>query len=265
MLPAAVKHENFKTCAQSGFCTRNRALADSITAQSATYTSPYRLDPSTLHFEAKTTKLTAVVLKTTASGATVRLPLTVSVFESGTSRVTLDEELRQKGEIELRHGSKARKERYNDLDQWALVGGTEPSTTAKLVSTDDPGVTRLEWGDGRKNAAIVRHAPFGVEFQRDGETHVVFNRRGFMNVEHWRPKKEAVEGQKAAPGEDESTWWEESFGGNTDSKPRGPESVGLDITFPGYAHVFGIPEHTGPLSLRETRYVTSLTPNGGTR
>ena len=52
---------------------------------------------------------------------------------------------------------------------------------------------------------------------------------------------------------DESTWWEESFGGNTDSKPKGPESIGLDITFPGYEHVFGIPMHAAPLSLKETR------------
>ncbi|MBE7182765.1 MAG: glycoside hydrolase family 31 protein, partial [Terriglobus roseus] len=47
--------------------------------------------------------------------------------------------------------------------------------------------------------------------------------------------------------------WDESFGGNTDTKPRGPESIGLDITFPGYEHVYGIPEHAGPLSLKETR------------
>lgn len=78
-------------------------------------------------------------------------------------------------------------------------------------------------------------------------------------MEHWRPKieKEKKEGEEETIAEtisvDESTWWEESFGGNTDSKPRGPESVGLDVTFPGYEHVFGIPEHTGPMSLKETR------------
>ena len=77
-----------------------------------------------------------------------------------------------------------------------------------------------------------------------------------MNVEHWRakvdtPKKE--DGAEETTEASEETWWDESFGGNTDSKPRGPESVALDITFPGYDHVFGIPEHTGPLSLKQTR------------
>lgn len=35
--------------------------------------------------------------------------------------------------------------------------------------------------------------------------------------------------------------------------PIGPESVGLDITFPGYEHVYGIPEHASSLTLKETR------------
>nr|GFD59867.1 probable glucan 1,3-alpha-glucosidase [Tanacetum cinerariifolium] len=60
------------------------------------------------------------------------------------------------------------------------------------------------------------------------------------------------EGQAAA-GEDEGTWWDESFGGNTDTKPRGPEAVALDISFPGYEHVYGLAEHTSPLNLKETR------------
>lgn len=40
----------------------------------------------------------------------------------------------------------------------------------------------------------------------------------------------------------------------------GPESVGLDVSFPGAAHVYGIPEHASPLSLKETTggYVITL-------
>jgi alpha 1,3-glucosidase len=88
-----------------------------------------------------------------------------------------------------------------------------------------------------------------------------------LNLEHWRakvekPQEETKEGDEEnkeenkveeKKGEDESTWWEETFGGNTDSKPRGPEAIGLDISFPGYEHVFGIPEHATRLSLKTTR------------
>ncbi|MBE3109168.1 MAG: glycoside hydrolase family 31 protein, partial [Acidobacteria bacterium] len=131
---------------------------------------------------------------------------------------------------------------------------------AKVKSQDSKGMV-VEYGPESSFQAHIKFSPFSVDFQRDGVSQVRFNERGWLNMEHWRPKVEkkdeegvGEEGAVEAPvGEDESTWWDESFGGNTDSKPRGPESVALDISFPGYEHVFGIPEHTGPLSLRETR------------
>jgi len=230
------------------------------------------LDPASLTF--KDGQLDAVVLKTLKEGEEkVRLPLTVTFLESGVARVTLDEEKRAKGDIELRHDSKARKERYNEAGQWALVGGLKPSVGAALSPEAADGYTKVVYGKGSKHQAIIRHAPFGIEFQRDGETQVKFNERGFMNIEHWRPKvekpqeekkegeeevkEEAKEEEKKVEeqGEDESTWWDESFGGNTDSKPKGPEAIALDISFPGYAHVFGIPEHATRLSLKTTRCV----------
>ncbi|KAI5298141.1 hypothetical protein KEM56_004287 [Ascosphaera pollenicola] len=278
---AAVKHHDFKTCDQAGFCKRNRAYADNALAQSTAFTSPYRLLPDSVTFDAG--QLTAVVLKTIDDGydvnapAEARLPLTVSFLHSGAARVTLDEEKRLKGDIELRHGSKVRKERYNEAEKWAVVGGLDPSQTAKVVDGAGEGVTKVVYGPDDAFAAVIKHQPFSIEFQRDGETHVQFNEKGFLNLEHWRakvePKKEeeeenkeeAPENQKvlssenedesakANPPVDDSTWWEETFGGNTDSKPRGPESVALDISFPGYSHVYGIPEHADSLSLRETR------------
>ena len=261
----SVKHENFKTCDQSGFCKRNRAYADSAASLASSWTSPYALDSASLTFSKG--QLSGTILKTIAtSDQTVRLPVTISFFESGSTRVIVDEEKRQKGDIELRHGSKARKERYNEAEKWAIVGGTKLSSGAAAAKDAQPGTTKISYGPGSKFEAIVSHSPFGIEFKRDGETHIKLNDRGLLNVEHWRakvdkPQEEKKEGEaegdqvKKDVGEDESTWWDEAFGGNTDTKPRGPESVALDVTFPGYEHVFGVPEHTGPLSLRQTRYV----------
>lgn len=253
VLSEAVKRENFKTCDQSGFCKRNRAIADAAASSNPAGTSAYRLDSSSIeHFDGH---IRATILKTVANSDTVRLPFNVTFYESGVARVTVDEEKRRNGEIELRHGSKARKERYNEADAWALVGEPNIDKSAKLTEQTQDGVTTIAYGDSSRNAIKIRHDPFGIEFARDGDTQVVFNRRGLLNFEQWRPK---IEGDRPEGDntEDESTWWEESFGGNTDSKPKGPESVAVDISFPGYNHVFGIPEHTGPLSLRETRYVS---------
>jgi len=140
----------------------------------------------------------------------------------------IDEEKRQKGEIELRHNSKARKERYNEAESWAIVGGLELSTTAK--EGRDANKCIVNYGKDGQFVAIIKFAPFGIEFKRNGVVEVKLNDRGLLNMEHWRPKvdkpepKEGEETPEVPAGEDESTWWDESFGGATDTKPKGPES-----------------------------------------
>ena len=207
------------------------------------------------------------------SGETVRLPLTVSFLESGVARFTLDEEKRQKGDIVLRHDSKARKERSNEVQKWTIVGGLQSSSSAAVNKESPAGTTRVVYGKGDEHEVVIQHKPLRAEFKRNGETHIILNNGGLMSMEHWRPKiekpaepekkegeenkedgekKEEEKKESPPEGLDESTWWEETFGGNTDSKPKGPESVGMDFTFFDYEHVYGIPEHTGPLSLKET-------------
>jgi alpha-glucosidase (family GH31 glycosyl hydrolase) len=46
--------------------------------------------------------------------------------------------------------------------------------------------------------------------------------------------------------------WEETFLGHQDTKPKGPEALSLDISFPGYEHVYGIPERATSLALKPT-------------
>ena len=56
-------------------------------------------------------------------------------------------------------------------------------------------------------------------------------------------------GSRPSGGGDE---WEESFGSHRDSKPFGPSSVGVDITFERIAHVYGLAEHATDLNLPST-------------
>ena len=53
-------------------------------------------------------------------------------------------------------------------------------------------------------------------------------------------------------GLDRKGLWEESFDGHTDSKPYGPMSVGMDISFPQSTHLYGIPEHASSATLQTT-------------
>ncbi|KAK2608392.1 glucosidase II [Conoideocrella luteorostrata] len=260
MRPVSVKEHDFKKCDQSGFCKRNRAFADNASAQSSTWSSPYDIIPESASF--KDGQWQAVIAKTINDGERVRFPITVSLLKSGVARISVDEERRQKKDIELRHNSKARKERYNEAENWVIVGGLDLDKKAQVVF-QDKSQANIKYGGDDKLEVIIKYSPFEVDFRRDEESHIKFNDRGLLNMEHWRPKieKENKEGEEAKAdentktdsGEDESTWWDESFGGNTDSKPRGPESIAMDISFTGYEQVFGIPEHTGSISLRQTR------------
>jgi alpha 1,3-glucosidase len=268
----AVKEHDWKKCHQSGFCARNRAFADHALAATS-WESPYNILADAGSF--KDGQYQGVILKTiNDAGETVRLPITISFLKSGTARVTVDEEKRQKGEIELRHDSKARKERYNEAEKWVIVGGLALDKNAKVAHQDKNQLT-VKFGPFSTFEAVINFSPFSIDFKRDGETHIKLNDQGLLNIEHWRPKvdkpavpekeddgndtpdeegkEEQTEKKEEPKKEDESTWWEESFGGNTDTKPRGPESVALDISFIGYEHVFGIPSHAGPMALKQTR------------
>lgn len=64
---------------------------------------------------------------------------------------------------------------------------------------------------------------------------------------------EEEENAEAHPKDpEEPSQWEESFSGNTDSKPRGPESIGVDIDFPLSQHIYGLPEHADSFTLKNT-------------
>src|SRR5579862_9792775 len=97
----------------------------------------------------------------------------------------------------------------------------------------EEGFTKVVYGPKQYSQAIIRHAPFEFQFQRDRKTHIRFNSRGLLNMEHWTAKDGLLEtedsNQASAQGEDGNMWWDESSGGNTDSKLKGPASVGLEI------------------------------------
>lgn len=67
-------------------------------------------------------------------------------------------------------------------------------------------------------------------------------------------QQQADAAAEAKPQEDaeEPDMWEETFKSHTDSKPNGPESIGVDISFHDFQHVYGIPEHADAFSLRST-------------
>ena len=76
-----------------------------------------------------------------------------------------------------------------------------------------------------------------------GAPLVTFNGRSRLFVDTTRPKPEADPGDGS---------WEEKYNTHTDSKPFGPQSLSLDLTFHNAPAAFGIPEHAGPFALKTT-------------
>eukprot|EP00708_Paratrimastix_pyriformis_P002066 GAFH01000804.1.p2 GENE.GAFH01000804.1~~GAFH01000804.1.p2 ORF type:complete len:938 (-),score=321.96 GAFH01000804.1:48-2525(-) len=124
------------------------------------------------------------------------------------------------------------------------------------------------------NAAISIHiSEFRFDVLVDNELVMQLNPRGLFNFEHFRTKQATpVTPPPPASGDAASTpsdatqpppmplaypadtndMWDERFGSHFDHKPNGPTSVGLDVTFNGASHVFGLPEHSTHFPLPST-------------
>ena len=110
-----------------------------------------------------------------------------------------------------------------------------------LEKSNDNGFTLV----AGKNKVEVTNSPLRMDFFSDNILVVSANARQLMKFE---PTKEKTEENN---NDDQGTW-EESFGGNTDSKPRGPQAVAMDFTFVGSKHIYGVPEHADSFDLKDT-------------
>ncbi|GAA6028173.1 hypothetical protein JCM8097_006897 [Rhodosporidiobolus ruineniae] len=254
----AVKRHDFKTCDQSGFCRRNRALADRAAAHADRWSSPYEIQNPSF----SQGRFTAGVAN--ALFPDIHFALEVRFHDNGVARILMDE-------------VNGLRQRYNEAAKWAIENEPVVDETDAAYQVDiSPERTSIKYSNGRQEL-LVEHKPVRVTFLRDGQPHIVLNERGLLNMEHFRVKsvggddqaEELVVQDPEHPGEqrvvvkdeafpgflppDDDGMWEEGFNGKRDTKPKGPESLSVDITFPGYEHVYGIPEHASTLSLKTTR------------
>lgn len=154
----------------------------------------------------------------------------------------------------------------------------------------DKSAIALSFGKDSSSVLVIHASPLKFELYQDGVLQVTANERSLMHFEPTLDlKKEKVHSQKIEQneadrhggkevvdyGEDglaiyadgtreekkteavvdidsSETDHTESFNGHRDTMPRGPVSVGMDFSFPYASHVYGIPEHTSPLSLPTT-------------
>ncbi|KAL3874005.1 hypothetical protein ACJMK2_037076 [Sinanodonta woodiana] len=246
-----VNKENFKTCDQSGFCKRQRAMEPGK--------SPYVVMMDSINV--KPSKIEVQVLNKEND---VRLLLEVFTLAHNTARIKINELQPLKPRYEIPPGD-------------VLI--EEPKQQQMTVTDVSNSGATLTF---ENNKIIIHTDPFRIDFLANETPVVVVNAQGLLKFEHLRTKEqgkqdpvpnegegesnadsqqagEVAEGEKPAEEEkkkednEEPSMWEETFKTFHDSKPNGPTSIGLDISFPNFEHVYGIPEHADSMALKSTK------------
>ena len=220
----SVDRSKFKSCDQSGFCKRCRAVQPGA--------SLYEVEPNTLHVSP--TSLDTLVVNNKNG---VKFKLSIIGLVDNTFRLKINEAypLKQRFEVPL-----------------VLVSEPEPAAIS-VVSRDDKKIV-LSLGS---SSAVLHFNPLRVDFYSGDNLVLSTNARGMMKFEHLRHRKGSVEpveggGEILEEEETEPDMWEESYGSHTDSKPNGPTAVAMDFTFAGFENVYGIPQHAETFSLKDT-------------
>jgi alpha 1,3-glucosidase len=228
-----VKHGDFKTCAQSGFCKRQQSFAQSRDGNAVPWT--YTVDSKSLNIGSVSNSLLSGTIKgQPALGKDVLFSMEMRAFEGGMRLVVKElNPLRPvyEGTAEYTLSSDS----ASTLQPVSLVQDASKSTDAAPV-----------YAFGNGNTVKLNLSPFSLEWSR-GETPVLtFNERGYLYYEHARAKAGpepvlVTEGSgdgSAQPPPPVETFnetlakvqepeylqadlWDESFGGKTDSKPFG--------------------------------------------
>ena len=144
----------------------------------------------------------------------------------------------------------------------SCYGGVEGGTDKRKLSDFDVDLGDEadddEGGDRHGGKEVVGYWEDGLAIYADGtreEKREVETAPddGIPNVSSDVDKGEVQEQRRLDEDHfDTKEMFEEKFGDHTDSKPHGPMSVGLELTFPSSNHLFGLPEHASSTQLKTT-------------
>ncbi|XP_055523690.1 neutral alpha-glucosidase AB [Wyeomyia smithii] len=229
---ASVDRNNFKACDQSSFCRRLR--------QSESEISKFEILPETLQ-----TYKQYILLDLQHAETKHLYVLKLAAVKGGLFHFQIDE----KSPLSPRY-------RVTDAlskePEYVGLKVEENSSTEVIISAE-----------GGSNKAVVKVAPLKIEFYRDNTLVLVANSKGLMKFEHLRRREVKPAEQAADDGQDvpenaveepkeDPGAWEENFKSHHDSKPKGPEALSMDFSFPQGKVLYGIPEHADSFALKHT-------------
>lgn len=240
---AAVDRSKFRTCEQGSFCRRFKKWIQRPGLEQALW-SVVPASKTPLQGGGFSYKVKHV------NEAEPHLLLRLNVYASGMVRLRL-------GEIDPVHPR-------HEIPPGDAVSDPPPEEASVTESaTSASTVFTFTSKDGAAMKAELKYSPLALDVSANGHVVQRLNARNFLNFERYRKAKEDAPPDSGAPSSgavidaaahphdlDRNGLWEEEFGGHTDKKPRGPASLGMDVTFEGdVPGLFGLPEHMTKASL----------------
>ena len=223
-----VDHSLFKSCVQSGFCNRNRVMAEHIL--NGDLIKSWKVDDVSSQGSRLNFKLSRSSKELTAS---------LQSLSSGALKLSIEDE-KSEARYKIPHGDVIVEESESLLN--IFESAVEEGENVYFVK-----------GTGLK--VKINADPFSIEIisETDGEI-LKLNSQNLFSFE----TGEAFDISEVIKNIDENTktelWKEpEFFERQPDPRKKGPTSMGLDIAFVKSRAVYGIPEHAASLSLNSTR------------
>ena len=223
----SVQHNMFKTCVQSGFCNRNRILAEHILngdLNKSWKSGDISSQGSRLSF-----RLTRLDQELSAS---------LQILSSGALKLSINDE-------------KSTPPRYKIPDRDVVIDDSE-SLLSVFEQTEQENIFSVK-GTGMKVKIVTESFSIEIFSETDGKI-LKLNSQNLFNFESGK----TFEISEIIKNVDEKVksdlWIEPQFTPNhPDSRKNGPSSIGMDIAFVQSKAVYGIPEHATSLSLKSTR------------
>ncbi|CAK9302218.1 unnamed protein product [Gordionus sp. m RMFG-2023] len=235
-LTTAVDRKKFKTCSQSGFCSRQKSFIGNTHNYEILHETIKFVDNS-LTFNIKN-NLKNFILKSE-----------IHIFKDNIIRILIEDAL-------LRYKSKDSlldilPEKYSNINY--------QRTDLQLL---------IHFNDFK---IIIDFKPFKMFILQNKKHILVINGQNLFNYEQNAEDKDEEDDplpnevikknveddtdndeNEVKKNDVEKKNYQETFDVHTDTKPNGDTSVGVDITFLGSKHLYGIPEHADNFVLRST-------------
>lgn len=242
LLVFAARHEEFKSCPESGFCARNRHYRQRVERSGRSI--PYFADPSSV--AANDTAVSGTIYKKLHSNQLIEFSFELFLLKGESVRFRVDEPVKNSKSQYLQQQRYSAAELAFDEEESAKL----LSLKNKVTVTDES--VSIKYGPNNRYKAELFFNDVSLDLSRDEELQILFNANHLLNIEHRRSQSENKQHLDSELESDYNMFSDSWHNSKKDSMPFGPESVAADIFFEGYNHVFGIPEHADSMSLKDT-------------